>query len=470
MPAWITTSDWIFYTLSAILALSGVCLLYHALFKDRSKGKRRCPRCWYDMTGIPAVATASEANAWTCPECGRIAAREGQMLRTRRYWFSGVAGAALLALSYAAFMTPAVLNSDWTRFVPTTVLAVFADPDPFVYTATPRLAPFATRTFGPYAASTPASTWREKLSASMWARIESSSAFDWQARIFVNRVLAAQTFNLSSALDTPPAWPAGRSVPALPLTSSAMFSALGARATLLTLEVKAADGTWNPIRITRGLYGQPKETSHLLLPPPRVGERYRVECRLKLTRSAAAAILIQERTFELPLRGVATVSEVLTPVDDQGINDLVREARDPRLVYDYSGLYFAVSDRTDSALWRRIDFLGAVDFSIRCGDNVLATGTVGSWPYYPVWRGWRARPIEWMPGGEAIALSGAPLEVDFQGNLAASFELYADDPFTYPVSAWAGRFSCPLPIVLSPDPAEVRAIKAAREFSGEPPR
>lgn len=42
----------------------GVVLLGRALLWDRARGRRRCPKCWYDMSGVDSLR---------CPECGREA-------------------------------------------------------------------------------------------------------------------------------------------------------------------------------------------------------------------------------------------------------------------------------------------------------------------------------------------------------------------------------------------------------------
>lgn len=42
---------------------------------DRSRGRLRCPRCWYDM---------SDSNGLPCPECGCEIEHEKQLIRTRR--------------------------------------------------------------------------------------------------------------------------------------------------------------------------------------------------------------------------------------------------------------------------------------------------------------------------------------------------------------------------------------------------
>src|SRR5690606_13065681 len=53
----------------------GAGLVAWGLRGDRPRGRRRCPRCWYDMTG---------ARGLTCPECGREAADADELLLPRR--------------------------------------------------------------------------------------------------------------------------------------------------------------------------------------------------------------------------------------------------------------------------------------------------------------------------------------------------------------------------------------------------
>ncbi len=70
---------WLYIPLGAI-ALLGLFLLYLALFRDRSKSRRRCPKCWYDMSG------ASPTPPVRCPECGHVSPTERDLARTRRRW------------------------------------------------------------------------------------------------------------------------------------------------------------------------------------------------------------------------------------------------------------------------------------------------------------------------------------------------------------------------------------------------
>src|SRR5262245_55198026 len=100
--------------IAAALLLAGVVvLLAWSLFCDRPRNGRRCPRCWYDMQGAPAL---------TCPECGRRARSERDLRRTRRRWRWAAASLPLFLAAYVAFATPRIVRSGWIGLVPTTGL------------------------------------------------------------------------------------------------------------------------------------------------------------------------------------------------------------------------------------------------------------------------------------------------------------------------------------------------------------
>lgn len=103
--------NWFLWIGGGVAIAAGVVLLTWAMLGDRIRGgrrKRRCPRCWYDMSGVPGL---------TCPECGREARNERRLHRTRRRWGWGAAaalamagGAALGLLGrYSAEVAPIVL-------------------------------------------------------------------------------------------------------------------------------------------------------------------------------------------------------------------------------------------------------------------------------------------------------------------------------------------------------------------------
>ena len=65
---------------------------WRALFGDRGLGRRRCPRCWYDMAYSPGM---------TCAECGHTARKESEFARTRRRPFLAVAAIVISVLLFA---------------------------------------------------------------------------------------------------------------------------------------------------------------------------------------------------------------------------------------------------------------------------------------------------------------------------------------------------------------------------------
>lgn len=80
LPAWV-------YLPALLMAFAGTWVVLRALLLDRSRGRRRCPSCWYDMSGVTSLR---------CPECGQEARAESGLLRTRRHWMRAGAGAALI--------------------------------------------------------------------------------------------------------------------------------------------------------------------------------------------------------------------------------------------------------------------------------------------------------------------------------------------------------------------------------------
>ena len=75
-----SAAEWPFVALGLlVLAVNAgaVYVAWWALFKDRSRGRRRCPRCWHDLDYTPGM---------TCGECGFVARNEDDLATTRRRW------------------------------------------------------------------------------------------------------------------------------------------------------------------------------------------------------------------------------------------------------------------------------------------------------------------------------------------------------------------------------------------------
>lgn len=108
----------------ALLALGAGVIVWALFVRGRAKGKRRCPKCWYDM---------SATDGMTCPECGRTQKREKTFGKRRRSWKLASLGVLLLLASYGASVTPDVKRGGWMWAVPRWALVVMA---PMVETPT----------------------------------------------------------------------------------------------------------------------------------------------------------------------------------------------------------------------------------------------------------------------------------------------------------------------------------------------
>lgn len=108
--------DQVLIGLGWVLGVGGLVLALWALAWDRARGRRRCGRCWYDLS------ESGEAPV-TCPECGRGHRSVRAMSRTRRRWKLAVAGVVLSVAGVVAGLTPAYRAGRLMAKVPSWALA-----------------------------------------------------------------------------------------------------------------------------------------------------------------------------------------------------------------------------------------------------------------------------------------------------------------------------------------------------------
>lgn len=106
---------WICWILGSLFLGLGGLWFARAVFWDRSRGRRRCPKCWYDMAGVPGLR---------CPECGRGFVAERVFGKTRRHWRQAVAALVVVLLGYLGVRIPDVFTDGLATVVPTLPLRV----------------------------------------------------------------------------------------------------------------------------------------------------------------------------------------------------------------------------------------------------------------------------------------------------------------------------------------------------------
>ncbi|NNF41545.1 MAG: hypothetical protein HKN62_00580 [Phycisphaerales bacterium] len=110
-----TAVTFAWWSISGIVALLGLLIAARALFRDRSRGRPRCPRCWYERTGSPEGP---------CPECGHVVKRERKLYKTRRRWRYAVLGILLLLLGLGGVWGQQVRANGWIEATPTAAYIV----------------------------------------------------------------------------------------------------------------------------------------------------------------------------------------------------------------------------------------------------------------------------------------------------------------------------------------------------------
>lgn len=116
-PQWLANLSWLFWFGASLLTLVAFYLLRRSLLRDPDRKKRRCPKCWYDMTRV---------NGLRCPECGRKHASEKKLHTRRRRVLIAGAGSVALLIAITCSLTPRVMQRGWLGSVPRLAIVVAA--------------------------------------------------------------------------------------------------------------------------------------------------------------------------------------------------------------------------------------------------------------------------------------------------------------------------------------------------------
>ncbi len=105
---------WLWWGLGSIVFLGCLGVVWWGLFGDRARGRRRCPRCWYDL---------AHTSGLTCSECGHVIENEKQLFRTRRRLIP-VLIAAVVAAAGASYTIEFAQQQGWARMLPTRAMVM----------------------------------------------------------------------------------------------------------------------------------------------------------------------------------------------------------------------------------------------------------------------------------------------------------------------------------------------------------
>lgn len=106
---WLYWLGWLAYF---AINVGMIYFIWWAIFADRPRGRRRCPKCWYDMSHSPGM---------TCAECGFTAERESDLFRTRRRFGLACIG-LLVCLVTIGGVYDRIYQEGITRLMPTKAL------------------------------------------------------------------------------------------------------------------------------------------------------------------------------------------------------------------------------------------------------------------------------------------------------------------------------------------------------------
>lgn len=117
-----TQLDFWYLCIGLIPMAAGTAFVIYGWLFDRPQGRRRCPKCWYEIGRTPHLR---------CPECGHIAKREKHLWRTRRSVGRICLGTSLVLAGLLVACLPAVQRKGLLYYAPSIILiAVDPTPDP----------------------------------------------------------------------------------------------------------------------------------------------------------------------------------------------------------------------------------------------------------------------------------------------------------------------------------------------------
>ena len=398
--------DWLYTAGGWALCAVAVALGVWALFSDRSRGRRRCPKCWYDMRGTPGNR---------CPECGREPSRESRFHKTKRRWRWAALAAILAVVAYGVHAVPAYWRAGWAGAVPSSVLALFA---PAVPSKTPFVFPPGVVVAGMPMTPSILST-SQRLANELWYRLENNRLARWQSQVFIERYLRSTPLDLARHLQLPARWPLNEAIPGV-LTPSR----------LATLDLVAKDDRrhWS--------------SEKLLWFPAQTTRTDGVE--ILFGYGAGSPAYTTSRLIPISIDG--TREMLLEPLSTPEASNLVRLALAPHLSMEQDKPVLIFHDRSSDSTWSAIDFGLVYTFEVRIGNEVVGSGSGKAKWSTAVWKDWDEMAVDWHKGAlDQLLRPNSPVSIFVRGRKETATAEYMTWPFDKPRAAcWTGEFTMPL--------------------------
>lgn len=299
-----------------LLCVFALGLIAYAIFSDRSRGRKRCPKCWYDLSAA-MVGNSTGIEVPVCPECG-IAIKSAQALsRTRRNYRQAVVGAVLASLGAQLMMLNTPGRKGWLGCVPTAAMLIAVDD---------------------YTARTP-------IAEALVERLQHGLVTPWDRVLAVWLELHRAEIDWNAMVLRRPKWPVGVPIRVeLDRADGSGSMLCFRRAKLEWLDGQAEQAEWHqsPPHV-HAMWGSfPKHW--IVLPPPKLGENtYQF-------RATVAGDYGSKRTELVTIRveGVPSVDDAIEPVSDPSLHRAIRRLLVWSIRHNFDKVYVDLGAREDT--------------------------------------------------------------------------------------------------------------------------
>lgn len=417
-----------------LLCIFAIALIAYALFRDRPRGRKRCPKCWYDLSAA-IVGTTQAIEGIVCPECGTTIKSALLLLRTRRNYRQAFVGVLLASVGAQLVMLSTPGRKGWWGCVPTAIMLIAVDD---------------------YTARTP-------ITEALVERLQRGLVTPWDRRAAVWLELHRTEIDWDGMVFRRSKWPVG--VPMLVEVDSAdgsrsMLSFRHGQLEWLDGQSEPAEWRASPPNIHVMWGSFPKYW--IELPPPQLGENtYRFRVTVVGEYGSSRSELVTVR-----VEGVPSVDDVIEPISDLSVLQEIRHQLVWSIHHDFDKVYVRLGHREP---WTplRSDLAYALQFELRTDGELLGVDDTGHlWGNGPSVE-CAARIPYWVedPGYVTInrlhvRITGAPIRAvqNLRYNRYWSGTIEAD----LRALPWEVPAECGVASVLC-DPSQVEAIPIMRQ-------